>query len=545
MTTLTGSTFYLQQSGATIQYSSNRASWITISNWPVTLATIGATLSFTTDLSFSASSRYFIIGQANQTIDGSFNIVYVNNVTTWEGLVKNGNYGYTGTTTSNLLQSLGGSKANSSLKNIAVQAVGTNALPLAYARTGSTSETTTSHNGKAGAGWLTHIYYGVGTTGHTIDYCCTNGPSKPIFWKRRDGLITGPGGMGFNYGGCLIGNSGNGSSGGNITVTRCFSSGTIGSFCGGIFARGNTGSITNCFTTGPDMNGLQTSFGLVVGVNVGNCVVRNTYSTAAITQGAGIFAGGANGSSAINCYTIGLSNTSPVGTRGIYTSGTGFTITKCYTTNGAAWSDTTANTNLDNTLGVWTDISLGSNTVPWRLSAFTRDLYGSSTGSNVTSVSTIISGSHTWSIVSISVNGGAKVGTYSGISMNRSTGVLSFSGLSTGTYAVNVMAENSVTTRYYFQTYTNTVASTSNRVVSPTNIFTLTTSRDLSGIFAPYTSSSVAAATQVFCLSGGSYFDLNEIFKKYTGANGTAEVTGILCLSGGVYFDLNTIFEKQ
>lgn len=538
MTTLTGSTFYLQQSVATIQYSSNRTSWTTISTWPVTLATIDATLSFTTDLSFSASSHYFIIGAANQTIDGSFNIVYVNNVTTWEGLVKNGNYGYTGTTISNPLQSLGGSKANSSLKNIAVQAVGTNALPLAYASTGSILETTASNNGKAGAGWLTHIYYGVGTTGHTIDYCCTNGPSKPNYWKRRDGLIIGPGGMGFNNGGCLIGNSG-----GNITVTRCFSSGTIGSFCGGIFARGNNGSITNCYTTGSDMNGLQSNFGLVVGANVGNCVVRNTYSTAAITQGAGIFAGNANYSSAINCYTIGLSNTSPVGTKGIYSSGTGFTITNCYTTNGAAWSDTTANTNLDNTTGVWTDISLGSNTVPWRLSVFTRNLYGSSTGSNVTSVSNIISGSHTWSIVSISVNGGANVATYSGISINSSTGLLSFSGLSTGTYAVNVMAEHSVTTGYYFQTYTNTVAST--RVVSPTNIFTLTSSRDLSGIFAPYTSSSVAAASQVFCLSGGSYFDLNAIFKKYTGANGTAEATGILCLSGGVYFDLNTIFEKK
>ena len=71
MSTLTGTTLYMQQSGTTIQYSTNNSTWTNVSAWPITLGTASATLTFTTDLSFNTRTQYFIIGQASQTIDGS------------------------------------------------------------------------------------------------------------------------------------------------------------------------------------------------------------------------------------------------------------------------------------------------------------------------------------------------------------------------------------------------------------------------------------------------------------------------------------------
>jgi hypothetical protein len=75
------------------------------------------------------------------------------------------------------------------------------------------------------------------------------------------------------------------------------------------------------------------------------------------------------------------------------------------------------------------------------------------------------------------------------------------------------------------------------------NIYSLTSGADIGTIFAPYTNSQ-AVSTGMYAINGSNLVDLNTMFQKYTGANGTAEATGLYSLSGGVYFDLNTRFEK-
>ena len=496
MSTLSGSTLYMKQSGTTIQYSTDNSSWTNVGSWPITLGTASATLKFTTDLSFNSMNQYFKMGAASQTIDGSYNIVYVNNVAGYYGLVKNGDYAYPGTSLTSYIYSQNNAYSNCTIKNISVMSVSSSLL--AIANSGSTSEATGDN--KPGPGWIAQIYYGLGATGNTIDFCSANAISNTGYWLKNGGS-TASTGASLILGGSIVGYYS------KVDLNRCCviksTTGYNGSYCGALVAYGYSGTITNCFTDGM-ASSVNSEAGLIAGSRCTSAKVYKSYSTGAIGSGnGGIFGSYSNTCLANNCYALGSYSGTSNGVYAMPTSNTSSTTTKCYALNGGTWSDTTASSSLDNSGNDWTDVSLNSSTVAWKLSAFTRDLYSSSTGTNVTSVTSILSGTHTYYIVSISVNSGTAVATYTGISISSSTGTLTFSGsLASGTYAVKVMALNSVTSCYYFQTYTNTISTYTAPTISSSS--TASVSENTSTSTAVYTvAASGGTGSLTYSISGG------------------------------------------
>jgi hypothetical protein len=104
---------------------------------------------------------------------------------------------------------------------------------------------------------------------------------------------------------------------------------------------------------------------------------------------------------------------------------------------------------------VWTDIDLNSTNVPYMLTSFLNQqiLYDPSSGINVTTENSDLSGNYTWSITS--VNGSTT--NNEGITINSSTGEIEFNVSSNGTYAVNVLAEDSFG-NYSYETFTNIIS---------------------------------------------------------------------------------------
>ena len=445
MTTLTGTTLYLKQVSTTFSTSTDNSTWTTVTAWPITLATANATLTFTTALTLNTNtSQYFIIGATGQTINGNYYTVGIS-VTGFRGLVKNGNYTYNAS--GNITPSAGFS--NSTIKNVIVN--------ILLGKISCVASTTSASSTKYGNGWLCHLYYGYGTTGHTLFNCTSrSGTINPIHWYNSSDVLSSTSIGTYLTGGCVAGVYAN-----NVTAYNCFSTTTI-SAGGGIFGEGATNcSAVSCYSSGAISGG-----GGIFGANITNCSALNCYSSSNIaSMGAGIFTTSTN-STATNCYSLGTIST---GSYGILQTGV---ATNCYSTNGSTkWIDASANASLDNSANSWTDISLNSTSVAWKLSDFSYNLYDSYSGTDVTTKSatttlpTAASTTNTWSIVSISVNSGTAVATYSGISINSSTGELSFSGLASGTYAVKVMQVNSGTSGYWFSTFTNTVGSSNTTAI--------------------------------------------------------------------------------
>jgi VCBS repeat-containing protein len=498
MTTLTGSTFYLRQLSANVQYSQdNSSNWTTVSSWPVTLDTSGATLSFTTDLSLNSSNNYFIINNSGQTIDGNNYMVYINNLNYWVGLVKNGGYVYT----SGNIAFNNDAKSNITVKNISVSSVNSNLAAIASTTTYSAT------SAKTGSGWICQAYFGNGTSDNNVINCNTNGSCSVVsaysVYCVTSTSINKSDNTAYTGGGGILGDMC------TANVSNCFSTGKTaregGCIVGRYFNNTGTGSITNCYSTGNLVN----SSGGIAGNNCMGPITAcySTYSTTGSDRG-GIL--GPNGNSFItNSYILMPTSTSTV-YYGLCSSGfNGTAPTNYYATNitSNVWSDTTAkSTNyLVTSGGVWTDVNLNVTNVPYRLSAFTAPLYNSSTGNNITSLSpaTTYSSGYTWSIVSISANSGTEGATYTGISISSSTGALSFSSLSSGTYAVKVMAVNSSTTGYLFQTFTNTVGA-ANTAPTITSGATATTSENTTSTVYTVTATDPDAGNILtYSISGG------------------------------------------
>ena len=241
-------------------------------SWPITVSGSGTTVRFTTDLTFSDSSHYFIIRSDGVTIDGSGHTVTVINTTGYPGLIDN-NSGPLGRTGSIAFGYTTG------YSNLTVQNINISADINSYLR----------YLG----GWIGGFGFGSGATNNNIINCHNN---AQISTDQCGGICGGQ----------------TGRFGGNVIIQNC----------------SNSGAITN--------NGNQSGgiCGLIAGYN-GSVTAINCYNTGNITSGGGggIFGGNAAGggyAKAINCYNIGNINSGGAG--GICGSGGSGTLIfeNCY-----------------------------------------------------------------------------------------------------------------------------------------------------------------------------------------------------------------------
>ena len=260
MTTITpaSTTLFLRQVTNDVQYSTTSGlNWNTISVWPVTLnrnailpASLYLTVEFTTDLTLTATTQYFIMGTDKITVDGSYNVVNVN-VDSYPGLIKNinGSAGYS---------------------NITVQNVGV-------------ISTYTLANQ---AGWIGQASFGKNASNCSAINCYSTGAIGDIG-------TTGGGIFGFQCSSC--------------SAINCYSTGAIGDIGGGIFGfECYNSSAINCYSTGT----IGISAGGIFGSISSNSTATNCYSTGTIGISAGgIFGSISSNSTATNCYyTNGSSN---------------------------------------------------------------------------------------------------------------------------------------------------------------------------------------------------------------------------------------------
>jgi hypothetical protein len=426
----------LRQNGSITQYSNDGGVTWTDAVWPVTLINDGTgapgaralaglplTITFTSDLSFNSVDQYFIIDSSNITIDGSNHIVYVDvSSNDYPGLVQNGAFGASG-------------YSFITIQNLGIESTYTVALS---------------------GGWVGQQYFGKDASDNYVENCYSTGPigteAGGIFGSFSQAtatncysigtINTGAGGifgpnsqpsasanncystgpiitLGTNGGGGIFGYGSQGS------ATNCYSIGPIGgNNAGGIFGSGSPGSATNCYSTGP------------IGLSAGGIFGFNSPPSA----------------SATNCYSTG----SITGGEGI---GANIDVSYCYFTDGSTnWLDSAADASL-NVIepNVWTDIDTNSENVPYRLTSFyiNQILYDPSSGTNVVTEYPVpdVSGIYTWSITS--VNGSTT--NNEGITIDGSNGDISFGVSSNGTYAVNVLAEDSFG-KYSFETFTNIIS---------------------------------------------------------------------------------------
>jgi len=232
----------------------------------------------TSNINSILSKHYFIMGTSNITIDGQNNILEINNISYYYGLVQNGTSDLNGMN-------------NIIIKNLGVSAIGSSSL-------------------NDDAGWIGQQYFNKGAIGCIVNTCYSTGAISGTY----------AGGI------CGYGSSG--------TVSNCYSTGAIsGMYAGGICGDGSSGTVTNCYSTGA-ISGAYSGgiYGYYSSGTATNC-----YSTGAIsgTQAGGIFGPSSSGA-ATNCYSSGTITGSSAG--GIYGSDSIGTATNCYIANGN-WND--------------------------------------------------------------------------------------------------------------------------------------------------------------------------------------------------------------
>jgi uncharacterized protein YjdB len=247
-------------------------------SWPVTVDN-GVTLTFGSNLTFTSSINYFIIGSNNVIIDGSGYTVDINGVVSYPGLVKNEVY------------------LNTSVQNINIITHGSSTL-------------------SSGGGWIGQINYTTGgdLTNNFIQNCSSTGPISTV----------GSGG--------IVGSFSGQNANTVLTIKNCYSTGVIsGERAGGIAGRscGQNGakvSVINCYSTGAISGNNNGGVGKAGGIygsgagGTGSCEAINCYSTGSISTilNSANFCGGIYGAynqgsiynvQATNCYVAGSSST--------------------------------------------------------------------------------------------------------------------------------------------------------------------------------------------------------------------------------------------
>ncbi len=215
---------YIKSINSEIFCSTNNSTWNTINNkMPFILAksspssTNKLNVIFTTDITITNSSQYFIIGSDYIEIDGNNKKIILSNVNNYEGLINNGSVSTNG-------------YSNIIVKNINVPA-GSSLL-------------------KTNGGWICQKYWSKNSSGCEVFNCFSLGTissnSGGISGSNSSGSFTkcySTGIIGL-YGGGICGKES------SATVTNCYSFGTIKSNSGGIFGNSSSGTAINCYSLG-------------------------------------------------------------------------------------------------------------------------------------------------------------------------------------------------------------------------------------------------------------------------------------------------------
>lgn len=328
-----GTTIYLRQSGADVEYSSNESSWNTV-YWPCGIENTDTAsglleMKFTTDLTLSATQwQYFIpitthiqFGSRQLKGDGTRPIITIDGISGYNGLIQNG------TEFGNGLDSI-------LVYNVEVHAINGSTL-------------TTDPSGK-GAGWVCHNYFGKNVGNNYVINCSSDGPIAEYgggivgSHAGSDGsailLVIGCSSSGSiaNYAGGILGAS-TGSNSGEVNCRECWTTGSIGISAGGIVGQNaaeSSGSlgVSRCYSTGiigGDGGGIV---GHSAGITNGSVMVSACYSTGTIqANGGGMVGSDAANTTISNCYSMGAIQTNAGGIAGLFPDPGTTSITNCYT----------------------------------------------------------------------------------------------------------------------------------------------------------------------------------------------------------------------
>lgn len=473
----------LTQSGTELTDGTTTYNWT--ANGPIPISGSNITVKFGGNINITTAAQTFNITGSNVTVDGSNNIVTVNNFASFPGLF-------------NIASSLN----NITLQNIKI--VGSSAQPTSGILVGPTTtiypdgfnilncsvtgSATITQNSGIFCGINTNIQANFPTFGNTTVENCFN--TIPI------GSIQYQSGF-FSHGQTVRSNA-------RFNMTNCYNSADIGpsAACSGLIGTNftiNTNAIvtlTNCFNTGNIIGGSQYSSALVNPdiifnsnssiLNLTNCYNTGNFTNVSNAFNYGLISGFKAGSvggniNLTNCYNTGtmtnggalinLTSTTPancyINIINSYSTAvaplvggalTNVTLTNTFSTAGGSWTDSSANAALTgipssiyNPGTVWA--SMSANT-PYILSSITGTLYSPNTASVVVNTYTTGAAAFGTNLTLVSVNS-ANPATYATI--NATTGVISFSNLSAGTYLARVLSyrlTNSKYTNYVFSTFT-------------------------------------------------------------------------------------------
>jgi len=422
-------------------YSINGGASQSLPTFPISIINISPSYNslrvlFSSEITYSSNSNYFICGSDNIIFDGQNNPISVT-ATDWLGLIQNGIFDVSG-------------KNNIFVQNIGITASGDYSIAPQ-------------------AGWVCHKYFYYGSSNGSIMNCYSSGDIS----NNYSGGICGAYFAKYSS---------------NCSITNCYSSGIIGgNNSGGICGGDSNGTITFCYSIGdiigPDAGGIC---GVNTGSENGITTIKNCYSIGNIS---GYYSGGICGSGAGNnngqliiqncysmgntfdytagiCYSIGITNPGSVNIINSYSYNgiiidpelTGYILTNCYTANGN-WFDLSANIFLTDTpdenknMGtVWT--SLYPRT-PFVLSQFNFiKTYTPDTitiNSPKSTIYTSFPGIFTYDYTYLIVNIISTADTT--IQINSSSGEITFSNLNLYndvTYIVNIYYSKNNNTRFYY-----------------------------------------------------------------------------------------------
>ena len=353
-------TVYIRQDSVNIQFQvgSTSGDWTTINGWPVFIGNSDTAILrkvlFYTDITLTGgANRYFICGSDNIQfgsevlgVGGTRPTITIDNIADYPGLIQNGDAGSNG-------------QDDIYVVNLKVLATGTTTLASEAGWVGqklfSKASTSTIVNCHSDGAITTESGGIVG-----MDSASRSGADLKIIGCTSSGAISGD-----DAGGICGASS---VSIGTISIFYCSSSGEITGFgAGGIAGQGQgqglakeiggTANISGCYSTG--------SIGIYCGGICGqfsrNSIIANSYSRGIIDLGAGGICGAAADDTIItNSYSSGIISTGG-GAGGIFgnTPAAGAIATNYYFANGS-WSDSAANAALQPITGYWESTGLNT-----------------------------------------------------------------------------------------------------------------------------------------------------------------------------------------
>jgi len=417
--------------------------------WPITIS--GGSLSnpviitLSENISLSQNFHYFIIASEYVTIDGNNKSITLDNVFNYPGLVQNGTNSLSG------------------YNNVTITKI-----KLVSNSAGLATE----------GGWIGQTFFGFNTSSVIISNCSSDGETT-----NAGGGITG------SNSSCTVMNSY--SSGelswdaGGIfgaysegTAINCYSTGNMDYYCGGIFGYSSYGSAVDCYSTG----NIGTLCGGILGYGA-NGTANNCYSTGPISNGGGI-AGSQNWATIDNCYSTGNIDANSAGitpenygsisncyTTGVFLDLSSIGISNnfgpgnsnnCHSEGNGNWDDANALGVLTSTgvLPTWIDIDRPSTATPFKLASFDAVVYDPSSESKPeNAVITSPSGNFTTGVYSIVSINDSDPSVYPSITVNSSTGMLTFTNSGPGSFIVKVVYADNSDGSYQVSDYTLTILS--------------------------------------------------------------------------------------